>query len=88
MHHRLVTVGEAERMLERGECNRARMPGKKSVGRTRPVYRLVPQVEPSTSDCTPAAITVFDLEASLGMRGTPEERKAAREKLDNYCETH
>ena len=88
MHHRFVTLGEAERMRERGECRRLSLPGKKCIGKARPTYRLIPRTDPSDSQCTPAAITASDILVSVGLKGTHEARVAAREKIRHYRQTH
>lgn len=88
MHHRWVTLGEAERMSQRGECRRIRVAGKKCVGKARPIYRLQAAIEPSDSQCSPAAITASDILVNVGLKGTHEARVAAREKIRHYQTTH
>lgn len=88
MHHRFATMGEAERLVERGECRRIRVAGRKHIGKVRPIYRLIKQAEPSDSESTTAAITVFDLRASMGMVGNWHEQRAAKAKIRNYQQAH
>lgn len=91
MHHRWATVAECERLLVRGEVSRVRQPGKKSIGPTRPVYRLVPRPEPSSSMPTPSPITFEDILANVGLDARPHRDgmdylkvKAVRAKIRNY----
>lgn len=84
MHHRWVPIGEAERLERQGECRRVRLPGKKSVGRTRPTYRLVPRPEPSQSSVSPCPITVEDMQANVGLARDYRTVRQARVKIRNY----
>lgn len=65
--HRWPTIGEAERMKSKGECRRLHLPG-----RRHPVYRLIPQAEPSKSELTPPSITTTDMQINAGIGSKPE----------------
>jgi hypothetical protein len=84
MHHRWVPVAEAERLMARGDCRRMRLAGAKSVGRTRPTYRLVARPDPSESEYTPCSITLSDTMAALGLAGSHNVREAAKIKIREY----
>ena len=84
MHHRWATIGEAERLRERGDVRRLRLPGRKCVGKAKPVYRLVPRPEPSESQPTPGPITFEEMEANVGCARDPKIVQAARRKIRNY----
>lgn len=91
LHHRWATIAECERMLARGECTKVIQPGKRSIGKTRPVYRLVARPEPSKSSVSPAPITFEDILANVGLDARPHRErvdrkviKATRLKIANY----
>jgi hypothetical protein len=89
MHHRFVTLAEAERLANRGDCKRVRLAAKKIVGRARAIYRLVPRPEPSKSSSTPCPITFDDTLANLGLVNGPGTAhylavKSSRLKIREY----
>ena len=84
MLQRWAPQAEAERMLKRGECKRLRIPGRKCVGKAKPVYRLVLEVEPSMSACTPAPITFPNMLANVGLAGNHHAVREARIKIREY----
>lgn len=79
VHHRWLTIAEAERLKKRGECRRVIQPGKASIGRTRPVYRLEARPEPSNSQTTPPALTFADILANVGLDAKPHRVRADRQ---------
>lgn len=78
IHHRWLPISEAERMLERKEVTRFRMPRQRH-----PVYRLIPVAEPSKSEMTPPSITVSDMLINAGF-GNPEEIRRVRAKVKEF----
>lgn len=61
-HHRWVLLAEAERMQERKECRRVRIPGRRNL-----TYRLFPPIQPSKSSASPASLTMDDTLALVGI---------------------
>lgn len=78
LHHRWAPIAECERYAARGKYKKLHRPGKCSVGRTRPVYKLVPEPEPSDSRATPTPITFEDILANVGLDAKPHRVRVDR----------
>jgi hypothetical protein len=61
-HHRWIPITEAERRERNKECRRVRIAGRRNL-----TYRLVPLVQASKSGPSPAALTVDDTLALVGI---------------------
>jgi len=82
MHHRWAPISECRRMEQRGECARLIQPGKKSIGATRPVFKLVAQAEPSKSMATAPALSWEDTLLNVGVDPKPHrERGLSRDRM-------
>jgi hypothetical protein len=66
----------------KGEVRRLRLAGQRN-----PVYRIIPQPEPSKSELTPPSITVSDMLANAGLIDSHERTMAARLKVKIFGET-
>lgn len=77
-HSRWLTISEAERMRQRGQCKRYRVTGQK-----RRMYILTPAPEPSESKPSSLCITFEDMLANVGL-GTPTQVMLARAKIGEF----
>lgn len=81
-HNRWCPVVEAERMVERKECRRKRLPGQRH-----PVYFLIPQPEPlrSFNEASPPSITCTEIQIFAGLTRVSSSRAhIVRQKVKEF----